>query len=202
MSGTRRGYAPLSNPTTDPDDDRELEAAFGGADSDGDDDDESTPLRPSISFPVPSVPVETRSTSAIPGAYDFERPDYDRPPPGSPPAPSTIALPNDYGNSNGVTGTAAAVPPAPRPNAFRRALGVLLPQHYAPLPTEAGPSTRVVGGGQANDGVFGNVVAKPGRSVAVTGEDGSVYMAPEESQREQPPVCLPSRIKKSLLTLL
>jgi hypothetical protein len=193
MSSARRGYAPLPNPTSDADADRELEAAFGGADSDGEDDDEHTPLQPSVAstsavpVPVASTSAASASTSAIPGAYDFERADYDRPPPGSPPGPSAHALPNSIGNSNGVTGTAPAVPAGPRPGVLRRTLGALLPQHYAPLPAAA------VRAAPANDGVFGNVTAKPARGVAVTDSDGSVYVVPEHTQVEQPPVSAPTK---------
>lgn len=184
----RGNYAPLPVAHVDAEEDRELEAAFGAADSDGESDDESTPLRPEVGNGPMPPPVNTSTRPPAPaGTYDFERDDYDRPPPGSPP-PVTSAFPNNWGNSNGVTGTAPAVPPAPRQSILRRTIGVLLPQHYAPLSQQAG-SSRVVGSGQQNDGVFGNVVAKPTRPVELTDENGGVYMAPEETQREQPPVC-------------
>ncbi|KAG6898217.1 hypothetical protein C0992_003329 [Termitomyces sp. T32_za158] len=126
-------------------------------------------------------------TSSIPGAYDFER-EYDFPPPGSPPAPSSCALPNDYGNSNGRLPTAAPVRPAPpRPSFLRRAVGALLPSHYTRVP-DAPSSSRIVGAGTDNDGVFANVVAKPQRAQPQVAADGSIYMSPEESsQKEVPP---------------
>ena len=113
-----------------------------------------------------------------------------------------MALPNDYGNSNGFVPTEPPTRPAfsgnGRPSLFRRALGAFLPAQYARLPTNDGDvesgtsgaegSRRVVGGGVENDGVFANVMAKPGRAVQVRNDDGSIYMAPEEAQNQAPPV--------------
>jgi hypothetical protein len=194
-------YAPLPLAHAEVDDDRELDAAFGAADSDNEndsDDDENTPLRPTLSSATttttnttpPSAPTHSRLQS-VPGTYDFERPDYDQPPPGSPPASS--AFPNPWGNSNGVVpaGDTVARPPPQRPSVFRRTIGALLPQHYAPVPSSssgAGSSSRAIGSGLGNDGVFGNVTAKPSRGVAVTNSDGSIFVVPEETSREQPPV--------------
>ncbi|KAG6852079.1 hypothetical protein C0991_003368 [Blastosporella zonata] len=156
--------------------DRELDAAF-----DDDDDEEHT----EHTALVPS----REPTSSIPGAYDFEREyAYDYPPPGSPPAPSSHALPNDYGNSNGLLPTAPVVPRPLRQNFFRRAVGVILPSHYVRVPTADSSSRTVIGAGTENDGVFANVVAKPQRNRATVAEDGSIYMAPEEtSTKDVPP---------------
>lgn len=87
MSGR---YAPLPNPRTDRDADNELDAAFDDSDDEGDDS-ESRPLNP-----APTSPTHTSrpSIAHVPGTYDFENADYDYPPPGSPPGPSTRALPN------------------------------------------------------------------------------------------------------------
>lgn len=74
----------------------------------------------------------------------------------------------------------------PRPSFFRRALGTVLPTHYAPLPSS--DSGIRVGGGLENDGVFANVTAKPTRARTVTNENGEVHVVPEESAREAPPV--------------
>jgi len=62
-----------------------------------------------------------------------------------------------------------------------------LPTHYQRIATEA-PSARTVGGGVENDGVFANVMAKPVRGTrSARAADGSVYLAPEETQKEAPP---------------
>ncbi|KAG6900225.1 hypothetical protein C0993_001294 [Termitomyces sp. T159_Od127] len=162
MSSAR--YAPLTNA------DSELDAAF--ADDDHDDHEHAPPAR---------------GPASVPGAYDFER-EYDFPPPGSPPAPSSHALPNDYGNSNGLLPTSAPARPAPpRPSFFRRAVGALLPSHYVRVPG-SDSSPRIVGAGTDNDGVFANVVAKPQRAQPHVAPDGSIYMAPEEtSAKDVPP---------------
>ena len=194
-------YAPLPGPRYAPEDaQRELDDAFDDDDDDeGQDSSESTPLNrrappprsdshyhPPLDGEFPEV-LPTPQT--VPGGYDFERDyDYDYPPPGSPPGPSTRALPNDIGNSNGFVPTAPPVqPPPPRRSFWRRAAGALLPQHYVRVPTEA-PAPRVVGGGTENDGVFANVAAKPSRGVEITDANGDVHIVPEEVQKETPPV--------------
>lgn len=174
-------YSPI--PPSQPD--HELDAAF---ESDNEDDDvESTPLTHNTTHsPQNSIHLNSDVTSSIPGAYDFER-EYDYPPPGSPPPPSARALPNDYGNSNGLLPTSPVQQiAAPRPSFFRRAVGVILPSHYVRVPTEEAARTR--GGGIENDGVFANVMAKPQRARAVETGDGNVYMVPEDNQKEVPPV--------------
>ncbi|PCH42490.1 hypothetical protein WOLCODRAFT_120648 [Wolfiporia cocos MD-104 SS10] len=177
------GYAPLPNPHSEPEIERELEDAF-------DDDEqhtESTPL--THGYAPTDTPVYPRAQhiDTSTGSYDFEREyDYDYPPPGSPPAPSAFARPNEIGNSNGRLPEAPARPEPPRPSFFRRAVGALLPQHYARIPTEPATS-RTLGGGTDNDGVFANVMAKPVRPVTMTNENGEVVMLPEETQVEQPP---------------
>lgn len=181
MPSVRSHYAPL--PTVD-DATREMENAF--EDEDDADDHESSPLNP-----VRHQPQQQQvHSSQIPGAYDFERDyDYTMPPPGSPPGPSSTALPNNYGNSNGLVPTAPAIEPPRGPSFFRRAVGAVLPTHYQRIATEA-PSARTVGGGVENDGVFANVMAKPVRGArTVRAADGSIYLAPEETQKEAPPVC-------------
>jgi hypothetical protein len=145
-----------------------MEAAFD--DSDDDDD-----MRPSDPRPLnPATTSQYHQVSAhppTPGSYDFENPDYDYPPPGSPPHPSAQALPNDFGNSNGLIPSfeqrETNVTAQPR-SWFRRAANAILPSYYkqrlglAPrIPTGA------IGGGINNDGVFSNVTAKPTRSVRV-----------------------------------
>lgn len=175
-------YTPIQNTHSAPDAERELDDAF---ESDSEHDNhESIPLNNTRSFTT-----QSRSSSATPGAYDFER-EYDFPPPGSPPRPTSRALPNDYGNSNGQLPTSPAhmAPNGAGPSFLRRAVGALLPSHYVRVPTEA-QSSRAVGGGLENDGVFANVMAKPQRAQVVHTENGEVYVIPEDSnQKDIPPV--------------
>lgn len=170
-------YAPVPTHPPSHNADRELDDAF---ESDNEDDHEQTPLtRPQTTSTRPHV---------TPGSYDFDRQDdWLVPPPGSPPGPSSVALPNDIGNSNGVIPTSPVVPFSyPRPNFFRRAVGALLPSHYSRVPSEEAPR-RAVGGGTDNDGVFANVMAKPSLPSTVSTSDGNIYVAPEEIQKEAPP---------------
>jgi len=153
-------------------------------DNEGHDTHESTPL-------TINVRQETSSrseSSALPGAYDFER-EYDFPPPGSPPPPSARALPNDYGNSNGLLPTAPVAIPKPRRSIFRRIIGAVLPTQYQPVATEE-RSSRPTGGGTENDGVFANVTAKPQPARVIQTEDGNVHIMPEDNQKESPPTYL------------
>jgi hypothetical protein len=156
-------YAPLPNPHTDPLLNDEMEAAFEEDEEDTNDEHaESRPLNPaSYASPV--------SRSPTPGIYDFENFDYaSLPPPGSPPRPSSLALPNEIGNSNGLIPSSSDVRPVdtPRPSWFRRTARSILPSslahrwhfYHEPIPG-------VVGGGTNNDGVFANVTAKPSRPV-------------------------------------
>lgn len=176
----------------------------------------TTSVRPPVSIPI-SIPIATSNPGPAPlppapisgtATYDFERDyeyDYDFPPPGSPPGPSATARPNDYGNSNGLVPSLPLTSrPWPssqtsRPSFLRRAIGALWPRsQYARVPMDAEASTEASaqsrstprGGGIENDGVFANVMAKPGRAVEVRDENGEMYMVPEETQREMPPVSL------------
>lgn len=187
MSSAR--YAPLPNPRTPADAEREMHEAFELDDEDDDDThSESAPLNKAYKKNEATHgerPQLAVATDGGPATYDFEREyDYDYPPPGSPPDASS-ARPNDIGNSNGVLPSTPVRPNPARPTFFRRVVGALLPQHYQQIPTEPA-SQHGVGGGLDNDGVFANVTAKPGR--AVQAEDGSVYMVPEETQGQAPPV--------------
>ncbi|KAF7330393.1 Metal homeostatis protein BSD2 [Mycena venus] len=167
-------YTPLPSRSAQ-DADSELDDAFGD-----DEDTEDTPLNPHSQ--QVEVPVH------VPGAYDFER-EYDCPPPGSPPRPSALALPNNFGNSNGRLPTEPVIPPAPRSSFFRRAVGAILPTHYTRLPG-SDPTASVAGvrgGGIENDGVFANVMAKPQRARTMRTEDGEIHMVPEDNQKEPPP---------------
>lgn len=159
---------------------REMDDAFD--DDDNDDQQEATSLTyfHSISMAPLLFPGETDAARA--NAYDFER-EYDFPPPGSPPSPSTSALPNDYGNSNGYLPTSPVIRSSPQ-SIFRRTFGAILPQsYYQRVPSDRRPR----GGGTDNDGVFANVTAKPAPPVSVRTDNGDVYVAPEETQQEAPP---------------
>lgn len=172
-------YAPVPNPRSAPDYERELDDAF---ESDNEEDHtESTPLTHSNNNNIHSEGVVSANTSP-PGAYDFER-DYDYPPPGSPPGPSALALPNSHGNSNGQMPGSPIRTAFPQPSFFRRVVGSVLPTHYSRVPTH-----RTRGGGIENDGVFANVMAKPQRATVVHTEDGDIHMVPEDIQKEAPPV--------------
>jgi len=165
-------YSPIPNPRSAPDTEQELKDAFQSDDDDSDND-----IQQHI------IP--------IPGAYDFDR-EYDYPAPGSPPPPTSRALPNDYGNSNGLLPTSPIYIPQPDagPSFLRRAVGTLLPSHYVRVPAQA-QSSRTIGGGTENDGVFANVMAKPQRSQMVRTENGEVYVVPEDSnQKDVPPVSI------------
>jgi len=197
-------YAPLPNPHTDPLLNDEMEAAFEDDDDDDPNDQhsESRPLNPtSYASSAPRTPTL--------GSYDFENFDYASiPPPGSPPGPSSLAIPNDIGNSNGRLPSPTDVRhvDAPRSSWFRRTAQSILPSslaHRWNLDYE--PTPGIVGGGTNNDGVFANVTAKPSRPVLLrdgrsysfpficlthslissTGDD--VYLVPEDSQKETPP---------------
>jgi hypothetical protein len=177
-------YAPLPTHRSDPDSDGELEAAF----DDSDDEDnlsssESHPLNPSRHHPQSTTP-----RIAIPGAYDFERVDYDVPPPGSP----TRAMVNDFGNSNGLipsfnTDVDIARSNRLRESWFRRTAVAVLPSHYVERFGLSHHQPGLVGGGSSNDGVFANMMAKPERPLRVPQGDDSIYLAPEEVQKDAPP---------------
>jgi len=169
---------------------REMDDAFESDDDHMPDHGETTPLtidhqhRPILTSSAAVRPLHIDADSA--GIYDFER-DYDCPPPGSPPRPSSFAIPNSFGNSNGLLPTSPVTRRHPRTSFFRRAVDALLPSQVQRVPTQV-PRYRHIGGGIENDGVFANVMAKPGRAVSVTMENGDVYMVPEETQSEAPPV--------------
>jgi hypothetical protein len=132
--------------------------------------------------PTLSRHASNRSVSA-PATYDFEYDYASLPPPGSPPRPSSLALPNSYGNSNGMLPTSSNIPRPAGPGVLRRALGAILPTHY---------SRDGRGGGVGNDGVFGNVVAKPTVPAHSAPAADAPYLVPEETQKDAPPVRLPS----------
>ena len=160
---------------------------------------ETHPLNPTSLRPQTPTPISAST-------YDFNA-DYDYPPPGSPPRPSALALPNDHGNSNGITSfTSVDSSTQHRRGWFGRTAAAVLPTHYVQrfglshhVPTGA------VGGGSNMDGVFANVTAKPTRPVRiqqgmqfiiiiykncwnahrVVGDD--TYLVPEDARAEAPP---------------
>src|SRR5712672_1983098 len=186
-----RHYTPLSNPRASSDAEREMHDAFD--DDHNDDDGETEPLTlhqqrsPRSAGPPP---LHSIVASAAPQSYDFER-DYDCPPPGSPPPShsTTFAFPNNYGNSNGHLPTSPVLREPPQ-SIFRRTFGAFLPQSYQRV---RGDESRPRGGGTDNDGVFANVTAKPAPPVTIRTEDGEVYIVPEETQQEAPPVSSSAR---------
>jgi len=190
-------YERLPNPANDPHND-ELEAAF---DDSGDESDEREEeefhhnqrveeQRPLVSRDSSrSTGAATTTTTTTGGHYDFERVDYDYPPPGSPPAPSSTALPANaaYGNTNGLVPTSPIERPAPPPSAATRPfLTRFIPFYDRVFPNSAGARERRVGGGSENDGVFANLMSKPTRARRIEDEEG-VHFVPEETQTEAPP---------------
>jgi hypothetical protein len=179
-----RHYTRLSGSRTSQHAVCEMDDAF---DDDDNDDREATPL----TLHYPQSPISTTSPSLRGGtdaarsnAYDFER-EYDYPPPGSPPSPTTSALPNNYGNSNGHLPTSPVLRSPPR-SILRRTFGAFLPQSYYQRVRGDG---RPRGGGTDNDGVFANVTAKPAPPGSVRSDSGDIHIIPEETQQEAPPVC-------------
>ncbi|KAF8165220.1 hypothetical protein B0H34DRAFT_648650 [Crassisporium funariophilum] len=183
-------YVPLPNPrldrqTTQHDREVEMQAAFDYSD---DEDDEHNSSEAQPLNPTPTSPVVLQPSAIVPGSYNFEAVDYDYPPPGSPPPPSAIALPNEHGNSNGLVPTFN--PPAnrgPHRMWFQRAATAVLPSSVL---SSIGLGSRrppgPIGGGTNNDGVFANVSAKP--TAPVTIQDGDeTYLVPEDSRSEAPP---------------
>lgn len=172
-------YAPVPNdPRANRGSQHEMDAAFDD-DSDDEEISESQPLTRNSTPP---------SAPRTPGAYDFENVDYDYPPPGSPPAPSAVALPNNFGNSNGLIPTFQLDPSlaAPRRPWMSRVLGNILPSRYSEMLGYTRVPHGVVGGGTGNDGVFANVTAKPSRPVTIQ-EGDETYVVPEDARNEAPP---------------
>jgi hypothetical protein len=162
----------------------ELEAAF---DDDSDDDELlASGQAHDQELQRPLVARELSHPSTSPH-YDFERVNYDYPPPGSPPRPSSVALPANaaYGNTNGLIPSSPVERPTLQQPITRPWLGRLIP--FYNRMTSNRRSRGRVGGGSENDGVFANLMSKPTRARRVEGEDG-IYLVPEETQTEPPPV--------------
>ncbi|KDR83610.1 hypothetical protein GALMADRAFT_54847 [Galerina marginata CBS 339.88] len=183
-------YAPLPNPRPDHqatqlDREIEMQAAFDYSD---DEDDERNASEAHPLNPTPSSPSNVQPPPAhVPGTYNFESVDYDYPPPGSPPRPTAVALPNDYGNSNGQI-PAFNVPQNRGPHRmwFQRAAAVLPSSILNRIGLAPQRRSGPVGGGTNNDGVFANVAAKPSPPVRLQDGDDT-YMVPEDSRQEAPP---------------
>jgi len=167
-------YTALPNPRSDRDarhnNEGEMEAAFDYSEDEDEDEDQDTseshPLKSTSTSPAAPQALSQQQTSRT---YDFENTDYDYPPPGSPPRPSEVALPNDHGNSNGfIPSFSFDSAPGPQPNWFRRTAAAVLPSSYAQrLGFIQQRPVGAVGGGTLNDGVFANVTAKPTRPIIV-----------------------------------
>ena len=165
----------------------EMEAAFDNSDEDEDLDDHSdehTQQR----RPLVTPSRDSQNSTAIPaGQYDFDRVDYDYPPPGSPPRPSSLALPANaaYGNTNGLVPSSSIERPEIRFSSSRSWINRIFPWMTQGRTVPQG----MVGGGSDNDGVFANLMSKPTPPRRIEDEDG-VHIVPEETQTEAPPVKL------------
>ncbi|KAG5634312.1 hypothetical protein H0H81_002464 [Sphagnurus paluster] len=183
-------YTPLNSRADREDAHHDMEAAFDYSEDEDDDNNasESQPLNPHQTSPSHARSSPAPSHSHVPGTYDFENVDYDYPPPGSPPQPSAIALPNNYGNSNGlIPSVSPEAAPGPRQNWFKRSVATVLPRDVAQrLGLAHRRPVGVVGGGTNNDGVFANVTAKPTPPVTIT-EGDETYVVPEETRADAPP---------------
>ncbi|KAG6821592.1 hypothetical protein H0H93_000101 [Arthromyces matolae] len=169
----------------------DMEAAFDYSEEDDDlnDTHESHPLNPEPTSPLTiQVSSPNPHQPRPPRTYDFENVDYDYPPPGSPPRPSSLALPNNYGNSNGLIPSIPDGGLAPlRQSWLRRTALTVLPTQLAQrIGLGHERPQGAIGGGTSNDGVFANVTAKP--SVPITVQNGDdTYVVPEDTRAEAPP---------------
>jgi hypothetical protein len=115
-----------------------------------------------------------------------------------------MALPNEFGNSNGLvpdTFDVNSAAPGPRRGWFSRTAAAVLPSHYIQR-FGMGSRNQVIGNN--NDGVFANVTAKPTAPIRV--QDGNesqspsvllsdvvhstgdnTYLVPEDTRAEAPP---------------
>lgn len=181
-------YAPVPNPRSEfpvrDEMEHEMKAAFdyseGEEELDDNNESESRPLNP-----VHTSPSQSTAGS---GMYDFENLDYDHPPPGSPPRPSSTALPNEHGNTNGLIPSFNSIPrPSPPQNWLQRTAAQALPSSLTDrLGLRRARPAGAIGGGVQNDGVFANVTAKPSMPVRVQ-EGDETYIIPEDARDEAPP---------------
>lgn len=174
-------YAPLPNPSpehqaTQHDREVEMQAAFDYSDDEDEEHNatESHPLNPTPTSPS----LAQQPLAHVPGSYNFEAVDYDYPPPGSPPAPSATALPNEYGNSNGQIPVFRPLENhIPHRMWFQRAASAVLPSSFlSKIGLAPQRPTGPIGGGTNNDGVFANVTAKPTASVRVQNGTCLLYL--------------------------
>ncbi|KAF8205093.1 hypothetical protein BJ912DRAFT_840617 [Pholiota molesta] len=179
-------YAPLPNPATQHDREVEMQAAFDYSDDEDEEHNatESHPLNPTQTSPS----LAQHPPAHVLGSYNFEAVDYDYPPPGSPPAPSATALPNEHGNTNGQIPVFRPLENrGPQRMWFQRAASAVLPSSFwSKIGLAPQRPTGPIGGGTNNDGVFANVTAKPTAPVRVLNDDDS-YLVPEDARQEAPP---------------
>jgi hypothetical protein len=180
-------------PTQQPDD--ELEAVFDADDDDEHDD--AVVQRPLLSLRRPSQGSDeervdqlqqvsgTPQRPTIDGRYNFE---YDYPPPPGSPPRERAEPSNTWGNSNGI------IPDFSDPHALPRRTTGWVSRAWRALTGPKPPEQRVVGGGTQNDGVFGNISARPvpasaarAQSQSATEQDTNLH-APEFASNDAPPV--------------
>ena len=181
-------------PTQQPDD--ELEAVFDASDEEHDDTVVQRPLlspaqRQSQGFTdeervdQPQLASRTPQQPTINGRYNFE---YDYPPPPGSPPQDRAEPSNTWGNSNGV------VPDFSTPHTLPQRTTGLLSKTWRALTGWKRPQQRVFGGGTQNDGVFGNISARPvpasaarAQPVSAAEQDSNLH-APEFASSDAPPV--------------
>ena len=189
----RRQYAPVPSSQGDAEDaDRQIEDAFDISDEDHDEgqNHDNTPLLARHADAEARTPHTSRTPITRPttsaGLCNF---DYDFPPSGSPPA--DLAIPNSWGNTNGVI---VSNPVNYNHNAqgswvtrvWRRVVGGR---------QGVDPDVGRIGGGTNNDGVFSNLSSRPTArinrpsTVAQNGAeaDESIFHAPELARDDAPP---------------
>jgi hypothetical protein len=181
-------------PTQQPDD--ELEAVFEASDDEHDD---AVVQRPLLSpaqrssrdsddeerVDQPHQVSRTPQRPTIDGRYNFE---YDYPPPPGSPPRERAEPSNTWGNSNGV------IPDLSNPHTLPRRTTGWLSKTWRAVTGQKRPEQRVVGGGTQNDGVFGNISARPvsasaarAHSESATDQD-TILHAPEFASSDAPPV--------------
>ena len=179
-------------PTQHPDD--ELEAVFDTSDDEHDDVvvqrpllSNQRPLRGSDNERAdqPHQALRTPQQPTIDGRYNFE---YDYPPPPGSPPRERAEPSNTWGNSNGI------IPEFSNPHTLPRRTTGWLSKAWGAMTGRKRPEPRVVGGGTQNDGVFGNISARPvpasaaqAHAESATDQD-TILHAPEFTSNDAPPV--------------
>jgi hypothetical protein len=181
-------------PTQQPDD--ELEAVFDASDEEHDD----TVVQRPLLLPAqrglqgftdeervdqPQLASSTPQQPTLNGRYNFE---YDYPPPPGSPPQERAEPSNTWGNSNGI------VPDFSHPHILRQRTTGWLSRTWGALTGWKRPEPRVFGGGTQNDGVFGNISARPvpasaaqAHAVSAAEQDSNLH-APEFASSDAPPV--------------